>query len=178
MGPGQPVSPGQPVTPAARFGIIGYVNTDPAELRKYLPPQAAHLPLTSAAEFRKEAWKLWRSRTPMTAGYLPRFGLRGLLASTFGFFAVAGLFYIPFARHRGSLEDWLLLAGLAVLATLLWWSKRRSNRKEDRQQELNDALAFASRRVDDAVEDGRLPLAPPGWQERIRPSLRDAGSRL
>lgn len=142
-----------------------------ARLRAQLPQEAAHLPLSSAAEFRKEAWKMWRSRTPMTAGYLPRFGLRGFLASLFGFFAVAGLFYIPFAGHRGSLEDWLLLAGLAALATLLWWSKHRSNRKEDHQQELNAELSRVSDRVDEAVQAGLLPLTPPGWQEPVPPSL-------
>lgn len=154
------------------------VNTsdDPAGLRKYLPEEAKDLPLTSAAEFREAAWKLWRVRTPFVSDYYPRFGLRGLLAATFAFFAVGGALTIPFDRYsRVSADDWLLLGGLAVAAALLWWSKRRSNRKEDRQQDLNEELASASRRVDEAVEDGRLPLAPPGWRGGIRPSLWDVG---
>lgn len=149
------------------------VEPDPdvmAALRARLPVELAHLPVTSAAEYRQEAWKAYFIRPQTNASYMPWIGLRGFLAALAGFFALAGLWMLITGRMgRGddALEDVLLLVFLIVATVLLIWSKAASNRKASRLVERNQVLIDVSQRIDREVQAGRIPLAPPGWTGRI-----------
>lgn len=144
-----------------------------ASLRALLPERLAHLPVTSAAEFRQEAWRAWY--TPLTANgsYHPRIGFRGVGAMTTGFLTLGGLWMLltnP-PTQRSALEVAITMVVLVGVTALLTWSKWRSNRKVDRLEEGNKVLSALSKRIDQEVEAGRIPLTPPGWEDTIFPPL-------
>lgn len=179
-----PVRPERPLTPEEAPGIMAAMdNSIPAEgtappgpdpeavaaLRARLPEELAHLPVTSAAEFRQEAWEAHYTRLPISGSYIPWIGLRGFLASMTGFFALGGLWMFLTGRIVGgiALEDILLWVFLAGATVLLVWSKARSNRRATRLEDRNTVLSDISQRIDREVAAGRIPLAPPGWTGRI-----------
>lgn len=148
------------------------VEPDPdamAALRARLPEELAHLPVTSAAEYRQEAWKAHYTRLPMSAGYIPWIGLRGFLAALTGLFSLGGLWMLLSGRMGGDdvLENIALLVLLIAATGLLIWSKATSNRKASRLVERNQVLADVSKRIDREVEAGRIPLKPPGWEGEL-----------
>lgn len=140
-----------------------------AALQARLPQELAHLPVTSAAEYRQEAWKAWYTRPQISGTYVPWIGLRGSLATLTGFFAMGGLWMLLTGQFVSGmdLEDTLLLVFLAVATVLLIWSKARSNRRRTRLEERNPVLSDVSARIDRDVEAGRIPLKPPGWDGEI-----------
>lgn len=138
-----------------------------------LPDELAHLPLTSAAEFRAAARPMQRAVLTDHGGYLVRVGFRGSAAFITGLLALTC--FGELVTGTGSTQETLvLLAGgvsLGVLTALLVVSKHRSNRKRKQQINLNGLLRDLSVRVDEEVEAGRIPLTPPGWQGPVPPSL-------
>jgi len=137
-----------------------------ATLRAHLPEELAHLPVTSAAEYRKAAWDAWYIPPQPSGSYHPRFGFRGAAAMITGIFSVGGLWSLFTGRlMRGDvLENFLLWLFLIAATVLLVWSRWRSNRKSDRLEERNQVLSDVSHRIDQEVEAGRIPLQPPQWE--------------
>ncbi|RLV55775.1 hypothetical protein D9V41_09970 [Aeromicrobium phragmitis] len=144
-----------------------------AALRAQLPEDLAHLPLTSAAEYRQEAWKAWTVRPPANGAYYPALGLRGAAAMATGFMTLGGLWMViagP-SSSAGALEIILTLSIFGSVTVLLAWSKGKSNRKARRLQERNTVLSDVSAQIDHEVEQGRIPLKPAGWEGKIFPPL-------
>ncbi|GGA60287.1 hypothetical protein GCM10011490_08080 [Pseudoclavibacter endophyticus] len=140
-----------------------------ADLRARLPEELAHLPVTSAAEYRREAWKAWHTRPVANGMYHPRIGFRGIGAMATGFLTVGGLWMLiagP-SSSASALEVILTLTILGAATVLLGWSKWSSNRKTDQLQERNWVLSDLSARIDQEVAAGRLPLKPPGWDGEV-----------
>lgn len=140
-----------------------------AALRARLPEELSHLPVTSAAEYRQEAWKAHYTRPQPSGTYHPTIGFRGLGAGMTGLFSIGGLWMLLTGQmtRSNALENILLLVFLIAATALLAWSKVVSNRKADRLQARNRVLSDVSKRIDQEVAAGRIPLTPPGWQGTI-----------
>lgn len=116
---------------------------------------------------------MWRGKPTGNAAYLPRLGIRGVLAMFTGGMAIAGVWMLMFGPSSSSsaFEISLTLTILTAATVLLIWSKRASNRALDCRLERNELLSQASARLDRQVELGRIPLTPPGWDEKVFPPL-------
>lgn len=131
-----------------------------------------HLPRTSAAEFRAAAWEMWSTESLYTRDgvYLPWLGFRGLLAVALAL-APASVIWGLARGMTADATEWALMLGGTAVMMLLIVSKRRSNQAVRRRLRRNVQLEQMSREIDDLVQRGEIPHAPPGWQGTVLAAL-------
>lgn len=127
--------------------------------------ELAHLPQTSAAEFRREAWTMWQIRWQVQLHYIPLIGVRGVAAMITAVLTIT-FFGGFFDTSSTSLDLFPAIVGFFLagsVTAILTISKTRSNLRYFRRRRRNRRLIERSQQIDQMVTEGTTPAAPQDW---------------